>query len=64
MNGQMKNYDAYIASLKSMEEPVFKLELPFRFSIRKDGAYAESKGVRISDLTREELESFVEPLDN
>ena len=38
MNGQMKNYDAYIASLKSMEEPVFKLELPFRFSIRKVGA--------------------------
>lgn len=62
MNGRTKNYDSYIASLKAMEEPEFRHEPKFRFSIREVGAYAESKGVRISDLTREELESFIKPL--
>ena len=60
MNGRTKNYNEYIESLKEMQEPVVpraKLDLK---GIR---LYAQSKGVSIESLTRDEKNMFITYLD-
>ena len=60
MNGRTKNYNEYIESLKEIQEPVVpraKLDLK---GIR---LYAQSKGVSIESLTRDEKNMFITYLD-
>ena len=56
MNGLMKNYDKYLKSLESMEEPVIPNVI---FDMHAAVEYAQEKGLKISQLTDEEKKQFV-----
>lgn len=56
MNGQMTKYERYLSSLESMKEPK---PANLVFNMRGAVEYAESKGVKISELTEAEKAQFV-----
>lgn len=59
MNGQMMNYNRYLESLKNTPEPILLSQMPVKMNLRKVTDYAKEKGVRISSLSKEELEQFL-----
>ena len=56
MSGQMTKYEKYLSSLESMKEPT---PANLIFDMRGAVEYAESKNVRISELSEEEKRRFV-----
>lgn len=59
MNGQMMNYNRYLDSLKNTPEPILLSQMPIKMNLRKVADYAKEKGVRISNLSKEELKQFL-----
>ena len=59
MNGQMMNYNRYLESLKNTPEPILLSQMPVKMNLWKVADYAKEKGVRISSLSKEELEQFL-----
>lgn len=59
MNGQMMNYNRYLESLKNTPEPILLSQMPVKMNLRKVADYAKEKGVRISNLSKEELKQFL-----
>ena len=59
MSGQMMNYSLYLESLENTPEPILLSQMPVKMNLRKVADYAKEKGVRISNLSKEELEQFV-----
>ena len=59
MNGQMMNYNRYLESLKNTPEPILLSQMPLKMNLKKVADYAKEKGVRISSLSKEELEQFL-----
>jgi len=60
MSGQMKNYKKYFESIKTMTPPAdFNTMQKQKFDIKGLLDYAESKGVKTSDLTMQERERFI-----
>ena len=60
MNGQMINYERYLDSLKRTPEvdvPRVRLNLQALIKMAKD------KGVRLSQLTKEEIQPLIKPID-
>ena len=60
MNKQMINYKRYLDSLKRTPEvdvPRVRLNLQDLIKMAKD------KGIRLSQLTREEIQPFIKPID-
>ena len=58
MNGQMMNYERYKKSLERTPEvdvPRVLFDIPALIN------YAKDKGVRLSQLTREETSAFIKP---
>lgn len=59
MNGQMMNYERYLDSLKRTPE----VDVPrVLFNIPALIDYAKDKGVRLSQLTREEIQPFIKTI--
>ncbi len=56
MSGQMTKYEQYLKSLESMKEPT---PANLVFNMRGAVEYAESKGVKISELSEEEKKQFI-----
>ena len=59
MNGQMMNYNRYLESLKNTPEPILLSQMPVKMNLKKVADYAKEKGVRISNLSKEELKQFL-----
>lgn len=59
MNGQMMNYNRYLESLKNTPEPILLGQMPVKMNLKKVADYAKEKGVRISNLSKEELKQFL-----
>ena len=60
MNGQMMNYERYLDSLKRTPEvdvPRVRLNLQALIKMARD------KGIRLSQLTREEIQPLIKPID-
>ena len=60
MNGQMMNYERYLDSLKRTPEvdvPRVRLNLQTLIKMARD------KGIRLSQLTREEIQPLIKPID-
>ena len=57
MNGQMKNYEKYIKSLNSMQEPkVPKAKIDMRGAMR----YAAQKGSTVENLDPKDRKKFIQ----
>lgn len=59
MNGQMMNYNKYLESLKNTPEPILLNQMPIKMNLKKVANYAKEKGVKISNLSKEELKQFL-----
>lgn len=59
MSGQMMNYNMYLESLKNTPEPILLSQMPVKMNLKKVADYAKEKGVRISNLSKEELKQFL-----
>ena len=59
MNGQTMKYNLYLDSLKNIPEPILLNQMPAKMNLRKLAEYAKEKGVRVSSLSKEEMEKFV-----
>ena len=59
MSGQMMNYNRYLESLKNTPEPILLSQMPVKMNLKKVADYAKEKGVRISNLSKEELKQFL-----
>ena len=60
MNGRLINYERYLDSLKRTPEvdvPRVLFDIPALIN------YAKDKGVRLSQLTREEIQPLIKPID-
>lgn len=61
MNGLTMNYKKYFDFVSTMEPPVMPSELPkIKIRLRDMAAYARQKGVKVSELSEEEKNNFVE----
>ena len=58
MNGQMNNYNSYMQKNYS---PIDVNALPYFVDMKAMRAYAQEKGVSISDLTNSEKKKFTKP---
>lgn len=58
MNGQMKKYKA---SLANTTEPILLSQMDFYMDIRGVITYAQSKGVKVCNLSEEEKQAFIKP---
>lgn len=64
MNSTDTNDKKYLESLKTMSAPVPFKDLPkVKFDFQAILKFAEEKGVNPNDLTMEEREQFVKPLE-
>lgn len=56
MNGRKTKYENYLKKVSTLQEPnIPNVELDMRGAI----AYAKSKGVKVSDLSKEEKSKFI-----
>lgn len=61
MSGLMMNYKDYYAYVNTMNQPVMPSELPkVKIRLRDMAAYARQKEIKISELSDEEKNSFIE----
>ena len=61
MSGQRMNYNEYYDFIKTMAPPVMPSELPkVKIRLRDMAMYARDKGVKVSELTEEEENMFID----
>lgn len=61
LSGQRMNYNKYYDFIKTMDPPVMPSELPkVKIRLRDMAKYARDKGVKVSDLTEEEKNMFID----
>lgn len=61
MSGLMMNYKKYYDYVNTMTPPVMPSELPkVKIRLRDMAAYARKKGIKVTELTEEEKNSFIE----
>ena len=61
MSGLMMNYKNYYNYVNNMNPPVMPSELPkVKIRLRDMAAYARQKGVKVTELTEEEKNSFMD----
>lgn len=64
MSGLTMNYKKYYDYVNKMTPPVMPSELPpVRMRLRDMAAYARKKGVRVTELSEEERNSFIEKIN-
>ncbi len=61
MSGLTMNYKKYYDYVEKMDPPVMPSELPsVKIRLRDMAAYAREKGVKVSELSEEERNTFIE----
>lgn len=61
MNSQTIDWKKYYEYIKTMPEPVMPSQLPkVKMRLRDLSAYAEKTGRKVSELSKEEIEQFIE----